>query len=174
MKIIFNTQRKRVSEIQVLLNLFIALIWVLMVDEDKIYFSTFIKGYLIGIVIIYIMHRFLGTKFYLFKVITLTKLILLFNIELITSSISTLYFILFASKKISPGLVTYTTELEKEWQLTCLIVLIILTPGSIVLRVSHDNKMLFIHSLHSKDSEMKKLYYSIKRYEKVLIEVNQK
>ncbi|UTH03537.1 Na+/H+ antiporter subunit E [Macrococcoides canis] len=166
--------RKQVSDIQVLLNLFIALIWVLMVDEDQIYISTFVKGYLIGIVIIYIMHRFLGTKFYLFKVISLIKLLLLFNIELFTSSMSTLYYILFASKKVSPGLVTYSTELQEEWQLTCLIVLIILTPRSIVLRVSHDNKMLFIHTLHSKDSEMKKLYHSIKRYEKVLIEVSQK
>lgn len=142
-----------------------------MVDEDQIYLSTFIKGYLIGLIIIYILHRFFGHQFYVWKLITLLKLIAIFNYELITSSLSTMYHILFIPHKIAPGVVTYETALKKQWEITSLMMLLILTPGSVVLRLSHDNKKLFIHTLHATTSENIKLLNSIKRYERVIKEV---
>lgn len=142
-----------------------------MVDEDKIYLSTFLKGYLIGIVILYIIHRFFGHQFYLKKVWTIIKLLLIFNYELMSSSLSTMYHILFIPNKTEPGVVTYNTALKKEWEVTALIMLIILTPGSVVMRLSHDNKKLFIHTLHATQSENLKLLKSIKRYERVIREV---
>lgn len=142
-----------------------------MVDEDQIYLSTFIKGYLIGLIILYILHRFFGHQFYVWKLITLLKLIAIFNYELITSSLSTMYHILFIPHKIAPGVVTYETALKKQWEITSLMMLLILTPGSVVLRLSHDNKKLFIHTLHATTSENIKLLNSIKRYERVIKEV---
>ncbi|MCE4956523.1 Na+/H+ antiporter subunit E [Macrococcoides caseolyticum] len=158
---------------QVVLNIFIAVIWVLMVDEDHIYLSTFIKGYLIGIVILYILHRFFGHQFYIWKLISLFKLLVIFNYELISSSLSTMYHILFNPHKIAPGVVTYNTVLKNQWEITSLMMLIILTPGSVVLRLSHDNKKLFIHTLHASTTENIKLLKSIKRYERVIKEVTQ-
>ncbi len=83
-----------------------------MVDEDQIYLSTFIKGYLIGIIILYIIHRFFGHQFYLWKVMILLKLVLIFNYELMSSSLSTMYHILFIPHRIAPGVVTYIDEEE--------------------------------------------------------------
>ncbi|RAI81196.1 Na+/H+ antiporter subunit E [Macrococcoides goetzii] len=158
---------------QIVLNLFIAMIWVLMVDEDQIYLSTFIKGYLIGIIILYIIHRFFGYQFYLWKLMILLKLVLIFNYELMSSSLSMMYHILFIPHKIAPGVVTYNTSMKKNWEITSLMMLIILTPGSVVLRLSHDNKKLFIHTLHATPSENMKLLKSIKRYERVIKEVGE-
>ena len=50
---------------QLLLNLFIALLWMLLMDEDELKFTTFFAGFLVGIGIIFFMHRFFGTQFYL-------------------------------------------------------------------------------------------------------------
>lgn len=44
---------------QIVLNIIIAFLWVLFQDEDHFKFSTFFSGYLIGLIVIYILHRFL-------------------------------------------------------------------------------------------------------------------
>ena len=49
---------------QVVLNILIAFLWVLFQDEDSFLFSTFFSGYVIGIVVIYILHRFFNQEFY--------------------------------------------------------------------------------------------------------------
>ena len=46
---------------QVLLNMVIAFLWVLFQDEESFKASTFFSGYLIGLVVIYILHRFWPT-----------------------------------------------------------------------------------------------------------------
>ena len=50
---------------QVVLNILIAFLWVLFQDEDSFLFSTFFSGYVIGIVVIYILHRFSIKQFIL-------------------------------------------------------------------------------------------------------------
>ena len=50
---------------QLLLNIFIAFLWMLLIDEDELRFTTFFAGFLVGIGIIFLMHRFFGTQFYL-------------------------------------------------------------------------------------------------------------
>lgn len=52
---------------QVLLNIVIAFLWVLFQDEESFKASTFSSGYLIGLLVIYILHRFFGQQFYLKK-----------------------------------------------------------------------------------------------------------
>ena len=44
---------------QVVLNIVIAFLWVLFQDEDEFKFTTFFAGFLIGLIVIYILHRFL-------------------------------------------------------------------------------------------------------------------
>lgn len=65
--------------------------------------------------------------------------------QLITSSLSIIKYILFKTKDMNPGLLTYETELKSDWAITFLTILIIITPGSTVIRISKlTNKFLFI------------------------------
>ena len=50
---------------QIVLNIIIAFLWVLFQDEDHFKFSTFFSGYLIGLIVIYILHRFSAMIFML-------------------------------------------------------------------------------------------------------------
>lgn len=43
---------------QIALNFMIAILWVLFQDEDSFRFPTFTVGYIIGLVIIYLVHKF--------------------------------------------------------------------------------------------------------------------
>ena len=107
---------------QIVLNIIIAFLWVLFQDEDHFKFSTFFSGYLIGLIVIYILHRFFSDDFYVRKIWVAIKFLGVYLYQLITSSISTINYIL-------------------------LTILIIITPGSTVIRISQDSKKFFIHSI---------------------------
>ncbi|MCY1037301.1 Na+/H+ antiporter Mnh2 subunit E [Staphylococcus nepalensis] len=156
---------------QVLLNMVIAFLWVLFQDEDSFRASTFFSGYLIGLVVIYILHRFFGQQFYLKKVWVAIKFLAVYLYQLITSSMTTINYILFKTKDLNPGLVTYETTLETDWEVSFLTILIIITPGSTVIRISKERKKIFIHAIDISEKEKQKLLKSIRQYEGLILEV---
>ena len=48
---------------------------------------------------------------------------------------------------MNPGLLSYETRLTSDWAINILTILIIITPGSTVIRISQDSKKVFIHSI---------------------------
>ncbi|WP_404406281.1 Na+/H+ antiporter subunit E [Jeotgalibacillus malaysiensis] len=155
---------------QFLLNLVIAFLWVFLNDETTFEIPTFIAGYLIGIVVIFLLHRFFETPFYLKRVISIIKLMGIFNYELITSSFLIMKQIIVPKGRINPGTFEYKTRLENDWQITSLVLLLMLTPGSAILRVGQDNQTFTIHTM---DLHVNKpmVIKSIKIYENMILEV---
>lgn len=155
---------------QFILNLFIAVLWFLLGDDPTNNFTDFMKGYLVGVFILYVMHRFFGTRFYLKRVWKIIKLILLFIQELILSTVSVLRWVLSPNLNITPGIFTYKTELKGDYQVTTLALLLTLTPGSVVMEVSEEGDVFYIHAMdleEAKDS----LLRSIGKFEKAIQEV---
>ena len=157
---------------QVVLNVVIAFLWVLFQDEDSFNISTFFAGYLIGLIVIYILHRFFGQQFYLKKVWVAIKFLFVYLYQLITSSMTNINYILFKTKDMNPGLLTYETELKSDWAITFLTILIIITPGSTVIRISKLTNKFFIHSIDISENEKANLLKSIKQYERLIMEVS--
>ncbi|MNI94003.1 Na(+)/H(+) antiporter subunit E [compost metagenome] len=54
---------------------------------------------------------------------------------------------------VKPGIFKVETDLEGDLEITLLSLLICLTPGSVVMEVSTDSKMLYIHGLNMPDSK---------------------
>jgi len=156
---------------QVVLNIVIAFLWVLFRDEDEFKFTTFFAGFLIGLIVIYILHWFFGEEFYLKKIWVAIKFLAVYLYQLITSSISTINYILFRTKDMNPGLLTYETSLKSNWAITFLTILIIITPGSTVIRISKDTNKFFIHSIDVSDKDKQNLLKNIKQYEDLILEV---
>ncbi|WNF18476.1 Na+/H+ antiporter Mnh2 subunit E [Staphylococcus warneri] len=156
---------------QVVLNIVIAFLWVLFQDEDEFKFTTFFSGYLIGVIVIYILHRFFGQEFYLRKIWVAVKFLVVYLYQLITSSISTINYILFKTKDMNPGLLTYETNLTNDWAITFLTILIIITPGSTVIRISKGTNKFLIHSIDVTEKDKKNLLRNIKQYEDLILEV---
>ncbi|MEG0258810.1 MAG: Na+/H+ antiporter subunit E [Lysinibacillus sp.] len=155
---------------QFLLNLFIATLWLLLQDEITPEFTTFLMGFIVGIGILYVMHRFYGTQFYLRRVFAIVSLFMLFNWELLLSSYSVLKQILTPKLNITPGIFTYKTELKGDWEVTALALLLTLTPGSVVMEVSEEGDLFYIHAMdieQSKDAVIR----SIGKFERAIMEV---
>lgn len=156
---------------QVVLNIVIAFLWVLFQDEDEFKFTTFFSGFLIGLIVIYILHRLFGEEFYLKKIWVAIKFLAIYLYQLLTSSISTINYILFKTKEMNPGLLSYETSLKNDWAITFLTILIIITPGSTVIRISKDTNKFFIHSIDVSEKDKQNLLRSIKQYEDLILEV---
>lgn len=158
---------------QVVLNILIAFLWVLFQDEDSFQFSTFVSGFIIGLIVIYILHRFFGQAFYPKKIWIAIKFLGVYLYQLITSSISIINYILFKTRHMNPGLLTYETNLKNDWAITFLTILIIITPGSTVIRISKTTNKFFIHSIDVSEKEKESLLKNIKQYENLITEVSQ-
>lgn len=158
---------------QVVLNILIAFLWVLFQDEDSFQFSTFVSGFIIGLIVIYILHRFFEQAFYPKKIWIAIKFLGVYLYQLITSSISIINYILFKTRHMNPGLLTYETNLKNDWAITFLTILIIITPGSTVIRISKTTNKFFIHSIDVSEKEKESLLKSIKQYENLITEVSQ-
>lgn len=156
---------------QVVLNVIIGFLWVLFQDEEAFKVTTFFSGYLIGLIVIYILHRFFGQEFYLKKVWVAVKFLAVYLYQLITSSMTTINYILFKTQDMNPGLVTYETKLTSDWSVSFLTILIIITPGSTVIRISKEKKKFFIHAIDISEKERQKLLKSIRQYEGLILEV---
>ena len=154
---------------QFLLNLFIATLRLLLKDEPTAQFSTFFAGFLIGVFILYFLHRFFGTQFYLRRVWKVFLVVLLFNKELVLSSFSVIKQIVLPHK-ITPGIFTYKTQLKGDWEITTLALLLTLTPGSVVMEVSEEGDMFYIHAMDMEETK-KEVIRSIGKFERAIMEV---
>lgn len=156
---------------QVGLNMMIAILWVLFQDEDAFRFPTFVAGYLIGLIVIYLLHKFFDQEFYPKKIWVSFKFLMIYLYQLMTSTISIANYVLFRTHKMSPGLVRYETKLESDWAITFLTIMIIITPGSTIIRVNRDPNLFLIHAIDLSEKERKSLLKSIKQYEALILEV---
>ncbi|MDK3918017.1 Na+/H+ antiporter subunit E [Staphylococcus pseudintermedius] len=156
---------------QIGLNVMIAFLWVPFQDEDAFRLTTFVTGYIIGIVVIYIVHKFFDQEFYPKKVWVSIKFLAVYLYQLLTATISITNYVLFKTNQMDPGLVTYETQLDKDWEITFLTILIIITPGSTVIRVNREPSIFLIHAIDTTEKEKKSLLKSIKQYEELIVEV---
>ncbi len=155
---------------QFLLNLFIAVLWVLLKDEDFLRVQTIVTGFLIGVFIIFLMRRFFGGTFYLHRVLALIKLLLIFISETIQSSVVVIRHILSPRITIEPGIFTYKTVLNTEWEVTTLSLLLTLTPGSVVMEINEEGNLMYIHAMDIKRYKGD-LERSLGKFEKAIMEV---
>lgn len=153
---------------QILINILIAFIWMLLNEEfNPVLFGV---GYVVGFCIIFTMRRFFSAPFYGKKVIALVKLFMLFIIELFKSSIVVIKEIVRPSLKIKPGIFRSETILQTDFEITLLISLLTLTPGSVVMEVDSKAKVMFIHAMDSDDFH-NNIRKTKRRFEKAIIEV---
>lgn len=155
---------------QFLLNLFIALLWVFLKDQNSFYFTTFGQGFIVGLVIVFLMRRFFGGQFYLIGAYSIIKLLFLFISEILQSSVVVIKHILSPEINIEPGIFTYKTVLEGEWEVTILALLLTLTPGSVVMEINPDGDVFYIHAMDINRYQAD-LETSLKKFEKAIMEV---
>src|SRR5699024_12210129 len=94
--------------------------------------------------------RFFGGQFYLIRLYSIIKLLFLFISELLQSSVVVIRHILSPKINIEPGIFTYKTVLERDWEVTTLALLLTLTHGSVVMEINSEGNTFYIHEMYMK------------------------
>ncbi|WP_059052821.1 Na+/H+ antiporter subunit E [Paenibacillus senegalimassiliensis] len=157
--------------VQVLLNIFIACLWMFL--QDNISVLNFISGYFVGVFILLCTRRFFKDRFYVFTLAAIGKLFIIFIHELITSSVMVMKHVLRRKIEVTPGIFKVRTDLEGSLEVTLLSLLICLTPGSVVMELTPDSKVLYIHGLNLPESK-EAVIKSISVFEKAIKDVTRK
>ncbi len=137
--------------IQLVLNLGIAFVWTMLQAEYTA--LNFLVGYFLGLGFLFVFRRQLRGKLYIYKWWALLVLVLVFFKELIIANFIVIAQVLRPRLNIEPGIIAYPTELETGVQVTILANMISLTPGTLSMEISPDNKIIFIHVFHIDDEE---------------------
>mgnify|MGYP001172732285 FL=1 len=157
--------------IQILINIFVAFLWMFLQDDWSL--LGFTSGYLVGILILIFMRRFFQKPLYLFFLYAVLKLFYVFIHELFLSAFLVLKQVLRPKINITPGIFRLDTELETDIEVTLLSMLITLTPGSVVMDVTPNNKVLYVHAMDIPESKIAVLK-SQKVFEKAIKDVTRK
>src|SRR5690625_721934 len=130
---------------QLLFNIIIADIWMFL--QNSFTFTNFFIGYIIGIIILFILRRILVFEFYMNRTWAIIKLIVLFIIELIKANIDVIKIVLNPRLNNQPGIVAVKTSLKSDVEITLLAALISLTTGTTSLDFSAVGNTIYVHSL---------------------------
>ena len=134
---------------QILLNVCLAFLWMFL--SGRLNPNGFFIGFLLGAVAIFMMRRFFNSRLYLGRLWSVFKLCILFLKELVLANIAVLKVVLKPKLDMQPAFFKYETKLTEEWELTLLSSLITLTPGTVVVHISDDNKYLYVHAIDAAD-----------------------
>lgn len=136
---------------QLLINIVLAFLWMFMNADFTV--GTFVTGYIIGLVAVYILRGFLPGRFYLKRLYWMIRLFFVFIIELIKANIDVVRIVIAPKIDIHPGFYAYPNDLEEEWEVALLSTLITLTPGTVVVAISEDYSIIYIHGLDMDDAD---------------------
>ncbi|WP_332648979.1 Na+/H+ antiporter subunit E [Lysinibacillus sp. 54212] len=154
---------------QLLLNFSLAFLWMFL--SSNFTANGFIIGFLLGLVSLLLMRRSFKERLYISMILALVKLVFLFLKELVLANIAVLQVVLKPKLDMQPAFFKYETRLTQDWEITLLSSLITLTPGTVVVHVSDDNKFLFIHAIDAADVD--ETIASIRdSFEKAILEVS--
>lgn len=136
---------------QIVVHLLISVMWMFLSESYTL--ASFSVGFLVGGVLLILLRKFLPGKLYLIRVFNIIKLLLIFIRELILSNIEIVKLVYKPKPNFEPGIFAYPTDLKSNWELTLLANLITLTPGSLSVAFSEDNKTIFVHAMHIENVE---------------------
>lgn len=137
--------------VQVMINVILALAWMFM--NSNFTSQGFFVGYILGIIAVFIIRRFLPGRFYMKRVWALLKLMLIFLWEMIKANIGVVRIVLDPKIEIHPGFFAYPTDLEDDWEIALLSALVTLTPGTLIVAISDDQRTMYIHALNLKEAD---------------------
>lgn len=135
-----------------LANILLALAWTALQGELSL--ANLVLGYVLGYLVLQALTRggVLDQKFG-GKVAAFFRLLLLLVWELVLANIRLTRDVVSPNHEMSPGVVRVPLDVRADGEILLLSALINLTPGSVVLDVSEDRRLLYVHVMHMKTPE---------------------
>ena len=141
-----------------LMNVMLTLIWVALTGAF-IYINMFI-GFFISYFVLWIISRNSNDKRYFTIAPKIVGFFFFFLYEMLKANIQVAREVMSPKFKMKPGIVKIELEAKTDLEITFLANLISLTPGTLVIDVSDDRKVMYVHGIYVDDRE--KFIQSIK------------
>jgi len=151
---------------QISANFLLAFMWGFLFTPFAI--ENFIFGWLLGLVSVYFWQRLWPRRdsgyFYPRKLWNIIFLMWIFLREITKSCFLVMRLVFTPGHKMRSGLITYETELTTPLGVILLSNMITITPGSFVIEISPDNKVLLIHVFDLTDAEGESFKHEVRVY----------
>ena len=136
-----------------LLNLLLSLVWVALTGHLN--YTNFLFGFIMGFFILWLLARVSKAeeRNYFYRVPKIILFIFSFFYDMIRANIEVAREIMTPQLNMTPGIIAYEHKLKTDFEITMMTNLIALTPGTMVLKISDDKKILYIHGLYVRDKE---------------------
>ena len=128
-----------------LLNLVLAIVWALL--SGSINLANLVVGFLFGYVVLWLVQPVLGKTSYFRRVPQATRFLGYFLMELALANLVVARDVLSPRPRRRPGVVAVPLDARTDAEITFLSIVILLTPGTLVLDVSEDRTKLYVHTM---------------------------
>lgn len=153
---------------RLVLNILLGFTWMFL--NGNLEFMNFVEGFVIGFVILWMSTFAKASSIYFSKIPKVFNFIIFFIYELVVANIKVAYDILTPEHRMNPAIVAVPLDVKTDIEISLLANVITLTPGTLSLDVSNDNKILYVHAAYVKDTD--EFINDIKNgFEKKLMEI---
>lgn len=132
-----------------LLNIILALAWAALSGDFSP--GSFAMGFAIGFVLILFSQRIMSGPNYIQKVWRILDLFVYFLFALVSSNIHVAMDVLRPTSSLRPGIIAVPLDARTDLEITLLVNLVMLTPGTLALDVSTNRQELYLHTVNAED-----------------------
>lgn len=136
---------------QLLLNIMLTFIWVMLTGE--LVFANFVFGFLLSYMTLWLVTADNEQKRYFSRVPAVISFVFFFLYEMLRANFQVAYDVITPKFFMKPGIVQYPMDARTDLEITFLTNLISLTPGTLILDVSDDKKVVYIHVMYLADKD---------------------
>lgn len=134
-----------------LLNLLLAIAWGALTGQ--FYPANLLFGYLVGFLLLWIVFRNRNGQKYFSRVPKIIEFAWFFLIELIKANLRVAKTVLSPRIRITPGVIAVPLDVKTDAEITLLTNLLTLTPGTLLLDVSTDHRVAYVHTIDFRDPD---------------------
>ncbi|MEM0905931.1 MAG: Na+/H+ antiporter subunit E [Pseudomonadota bacterium] len=129
----------------IFINILLSLAWAAITGSFS--FINLLFGFVLGGLSLTLIRAQLDSMNHFRRFFGSVRLALTFLIELIKSSVNVALIVLSPGRTLRPAIIAYPLDVTTPAEITLLANLITLTPGTLSMDVSDDNKTLYVHAI---------------------------
>ncbi|GAB5467998.1 MAG: Na+/H+ antiporter subunit E [Rhodospirillales bacterium] len=135
-----------------ILNTCLAVGWAALMGSFTL--SSLLIGFVLGYVALLVARPLFGETTYFERVWRILKLAVLFIYELVVSSLRVVWDVITPTHLSRPGIIAMPLDAKGDGEILLVASLISLTPGTLSLDVSEDEKILYVHGMFIDDPDL--------------------
>ena len=134
-----------------LMNVMLTLIWVALTGSFT--YINLLFGFVISFFVLWVISRESSDRRYFTIAFKIIGFFFYFLYEMLKATLEVAYEVMSRRFKMKPGIIKMPLEARTDVEITILANLIALTPGTLVIDISDDRTVMYIHGMYVQDKE---------------------